>query len=185
MEVLKLRPVNITHEVLSELEKKNLVRTLTPTPKVLKVKPGHCVVDKIYSSYHRFGTHKLICVGKNETRIRLTSHPDNEEFIFINTMRRSFKPLYLIIALHKDRALESKAKNNNLTSKDFLALRLRYNDPKTSVFTIFKNTPHCEVTIAGNHHMHPIFFVAEPNNFEMGFVKMHNYSLQLAIPNHR
>jgi len=178
MEIIKLKPVEATGEILSFLEKRSLIRTCKATPRILRHRKEGCLVEKIYETSPKFGTHKLICVGMNSLEIRLNSHPDNEEFIVINTDAHKFKPLYLIIGLHKQEVLENKAKNKKLSAKDFLALRLKYNDPETSVFTMLKNTAHCEITLAGSK-IPPVFFVTEPSKITMRCIDTHHYRLEL------
>ena len=178
MKILKLRPINITPLIISSLEHRGLVRAFRPTPKALRVGEGKCIVEKIYSTARRFGTHKLICVGKNETKITLTTHPDNEDFIVINPTGYKFKPLYLIIGLGAKKDLERKARAGQLKARDIMALRLKYNDPKICAFTMLKDTPHCEVTVPGSGKA-PVFFVTEPSDFKMARVNLHKYQLGL------
>jgi len=178
MEIIDLKPINITPRVISRLESLELVRFFRPTARSLRVKEGGCVVDKVYSTAPRFGTHKLICVGKNETQINLTTHPDNEDFIVINPDRHKFKPLYLVIGLDSPKNLARKAKLGSLSGRDVLALLVRYDDPKTCVFTMLKNTPHCEVTLPGPGKA-PVFFVTEPNDFEMASVILPGYKFSM------
>ena len=178
MKILRLKPVNVTPAILSRFERSGLIRVFRPTKKALNARKEKCVVEKIYSTAPRFGTHKLICVGKNETKIVLTTHPDNEDFIIINSTDYKFKPLYLIIGLGSKKDLEQKARIGRLKKQDIVALHLKYNDPKTCAFTMFKNIPHCEVTIPGKSQC-PVFFVTEPNNFEMRKVELYKYQLVL------
>lgn len=178
METIRLELVEITPEILSFLEKRNLVKTLKPSPEALRYKKRGCRVEKIYETSPRFGTHKLICVSLNSQEIKLSSHPDNEEFIILNTTAHTFKPLYLIIALHKHRILERKARNKNLSADDFIALRLRYNHPQTSIFTLLKDTVHCEITPAGKRTA-PVFFVAEPSRLTINYANVSRYAFSL------
>ena len=145
---------------------------------MLNLKPGTDVVETIYTSAPRYGSHKLICVGKNITKIRLSSHPDNEEFIIINPCKRKFKPLFLIIGLEKHEALEKKAKSGRLTVKDIIALKLKYNDPETSFFIMMKSTPHWEATVPGKGPA-PVFFVTEPAQLKMNYLNTGSYRLLL------
>lgn len=176
MKTLKLKPVTMTPAVLRRLEKRGLVAAFKPTPASLRVKEGDCVVDKVYSTAPRFGTHKLICIGKNETAIGLTTHPDNEDFFVINPGGHKFKPLFLIVGLDTPRNLEKKAKAGRLGGRDVMALRLRYDRPETCAFTMLKDTPHCEVTLPGKGKA-PVFFVTEPNDFAMSSVVLPGYRL--------
>lgn len=171
MKIIDLEPVDITRGVIRRLEKLGLIRAFSATPRSLGVKEGRCVAEKIYATGPRFGTHKLICVGKNETRIVLTTHPDNEDFIVINPGGHKFKPLYLIIGLDNPKNLARKASIGRLSWRDIKALRLRYDDPGICAFTMLKNTPHCEVTLPGPGQA-PVFFVTEPNDLKMATVTL-------------
>lgn len=176
LSALKLKPVNATQKILAGLERRGLIRTFKPTARALRVGEGSCVVDKIYSTSPKFGTHKLICVGKNETKITLTTHPDNEDFFILNPAKYVFKPLYLIVGLIGRRELERKARLGRLAARDFIALRLKYNDPGTCAFTMLKNTPHCEVTLPGRGRA-PVFFVTEPDDFKMCCIDLYDYRI--------
>jgi hypothetical protein len=178
MKILNLQPINITSGILTSLERRGLVRAFRPTKKTLAVKSGKCVVEKIYSTQACFGTHKLICVGKNETKIKLTTHPDSEDLILINPGNYRFKPLYLILGLDKAKNLTRKSRLGLLKTSDFVVLRLKFNDPRTSFFTILKNAPHCEVTTPGKG-MAPVFFVTEPCDLIMENICLTDHQLTL------
>ncbi|MDD5072636.1 MAG: hypothetical protein PHW51_02480 [Candidatus Omnitrophica bacterium] len=179
MKTIRLKPINITGKILLRLEKKGLVRTLKPTAKILRRTAKNGLVDTIYSSPVEHGTHKLICVRPdNGCGIALNSHPHNEEFIVINNTGLKLKPVLMAIALSKHRDIERKAKKGRLTSKDFLLLRLKYNDHKTCVFTMLKDTPHCEMSEPGRGRT-SIFFVSEPANLPMSYLDMAGYAFAL------
>lgn len=178
MKTLVLKPVTVTAGILSGLERRGLIRTLKPTDKVLRCRDKRGTVDTIYSSSPRFGTHKLICIRLHDLdRIRLTSHGDNEEFIIIDADARIFKPLYLVMGLHKHAVLEKKARNAELTERDFMLLRLKYNDYRTSIFVMLKETPHCEISMPGEGKP-PIFFVTEPSKLKINRLKLYGYRLE-------
>ncbi len=178
MKLLKLKPKKLTLRTMILLEKKGLIKRFKPTKNVLEVKKGKDAVDILYTTSTKFGSHKLICVGKNFTKIQLNTHPDNEDFIIFNPTNYKFKPLYLIIGLNKYKIIEKKAKNNTLTSKDILAIELVYNNPKLSLFTMLKGTPHCEITVEGKRK-HPIFFVTEPTKLTWHILDIQDYKLEL------
>lgn len=162
MRTIYLDPVPLSPRVLSSLERKKLVRRLLPTQKLLTTRARTGTIDTFYCSEKEHGSHKLIGIGKRATEIKLGHHPDNEEFLLINPTQRSFKPLYLVIALDKQAAFERKAAEGQLTARDLLAVECTFNDPRTCVFTLLKGTVHCEVTEPGRKQ-HPVFFVVEPS----------------------
>jgi hypothetical protein len=178
MEIIKLKPVNATKKIFAALEKKKLIRRLKATSKVLGAKSPKGAVSTIYSSSVSNGAHKLICVRVNSQQAKLNSHPDNEEFIIIDPSGRRFKPLYIIIGLSKQAILKAKAGRGKLGSGDFMALRLKYNDPALSVFTMLKGTVHCEITSRGKRGG-PVFFVAEPSRLKMDRLRLQGYRIQI------
>lgn len=182
MKTIRLKPIEVTPKILTRLEKKGLIRTFKPTQKILRLgvhKKGG--VDTIYSSSPRFGSHKLICIAKEDSRkVSLNFHSDNEEFILINNTSLRFKPLYIVIGLHKYKEFKIRAVNKRLSKNDFIVLRLTYNDHRTCIFTMLKGTPHCEVTLPGKGRS-PIFFVTEPSNLGMTHLNLSGYDLKLNL----
>ncbi len=176
MKTIRLKPIEATEKILTRLEKKGLIRTFKPTAKILRLgarKKGG--VDTIYSSSPRFGSHKLLCIRQDDfSKIALTYHDDNEEFLIINNTPLKFKPLYIVMGMYKRREFERKAGNNRLSEKDILVLKFRYNDPAVSIFTMMKDTPHCQITKPGRGRP-PIFFVTEPSRLTGGLIKTPNY----------
>ena len=59
-----------------------------------------------------------------------------------------------------------------------MALQLKYNDYRTSLFVMMKDTVHCEVTVPGKAK-HPVFFVTEPTNLGVQKIDLSPYHLQL------
>jgi hypothetical protein len=174
MKTIKLKPVNPSQRILTLLEERKLIRTLKPTKRLINAKSQRGSVETIYSSSLEFGSHKLICISLNSAKVRLNSHPDNEEFIIVNNTRHKFRPVYIVIGLHKHALLEKKARQQILSQDDFIFLRLKYNDPKTCIFTMLKDTVHCELTFPGEGRS-PIFFVTEPSRLKMRHLKLNGY----------
>lgn len=160
-----LKPLKANLKLFKRLEKKKLVRLITPTKKTIETKTKTGAVSKFYASKEKFGTHTLMCVGKRATEIRLSSHDDNEDFILINPLNLKFKNLYLILALDKEKKFLKKFYGGKLESKDLLAVELKFNDPCLSFFIMLKNTIHCEVT-GKAQGQHPVFFVTEASKLK-------------------
>jgi hypothetical protein len=179
MNVINLKPVAISPAILSFLENNNLIKTFSPSNKILRCKRKRGMVDTVYRSSPVFGTHKLICVKlRNSSKLRLNFHSDNEEFIIINNTNLIFKPLYLAIGLHKQDVFQKMINNKTLTNKDIMILRLKYNNPRTCIFTMLKETPHCELTEEGEG-ISPIFFVTEPTDLKMTKIKTCGYKFNI------
>jgi hypothetical protein len=176
MTILTLKTRRLSPVILSFLSKRGLIRSLVPTSNVAKCRASCGAVGIIYESKACFGSHKLISVRCTTGPIRLNYHADNEEFILINPHARRFSPLYMIIGLHKHEILERKAGDGTLGPADFLALKLTYNDPRLSVFTMLKGTVHFEISERSRKEA-AIFFVAEPSRLKLHEVDLSGYRL--------
>ena len=173
-----LKPVKANIKLFKLLEKKKLIRLITPTKKTISTKTKTGAVSTFYTSNTKFGTHTLISVGKRTTDIKLSSHEDNEVFILINPLNLKFKKLFLILALDKKPVFLKKFYSGNLTEKDLLAIELKFNSPLLSFFVMLKNTIHCEITDT-TKGQHPVFFVAEPSKLKDNKLSSKFYDIKL------
>ena len=173
-----LIPRPLTGAFLAELEARHLVKTLRPTEPI-RDNPESDMDQPLYISDPAYGGHKLLCVRKNVHRITLWAHSDNEDVIFLKKPERVYKPLYLILGLHKEEEFSRRARQGRLTPGDAVALEVPFNDPATCVFTVLKGTPHCEVTPPGPGEA-PVFYVTEPSAMDMYAVDVAGVSFVLA-----
>jgi len=175
---LTLKLQSATAAILVDLEKKNLIRTLKASKKVLGSQAKNGAMETIYCSHRRWGAHKLICVKKNSAAIKLNFHPDNEEFILINNNKAKFRPLCIVMGLLKHKKLAEKLKKRRLKAKDFIALAFEHNDHQTCIFTMLRDTVHCEVALPGEGPG-PVFFVAEPSRLKLKSFRTKGYKLEI------
>ena len=180
MKQIILKPVNSCTKVFNFLEKRKLIKTLKPTKKAITTKTKTGTVDILYTSRKAFGSHRLMCIGKRNTKVQLCYHKDNEDLFFLNPNDIDYKPLYLIFAIDKIDVFLKKLKNDELTNSDFITIKIIYNDIKFSFFTILKNTVHCEITAENDLKQHPIFFVSESSNLENN--KIVHKNLKFFVP---
>jgi len=176
MILLRLKPQSASPRILAFLEKNNLIRMLKPPQKVLASRSTNGAMQTIYCSHWRWGAHKLICVKKNSQTVKLNFHPDNEEFILINNNGTKFRPLCIIMGLLKQEELADKLKKGKLTENDFIAVVFKHNDHKTCIFTMLRDTVHCEVALPGEGQG-PVFFVAEPSRLKLKSFRTKGYKL--------
>ncbi len=176
MKIIKLKPKTATPGLLALLEEKKLIKTLKPPQALLASQAKNGAMRVIYSSRAHLGAHKLICIKKNSSSIKLNFHPDNEEFILLNNCGVKFRPLYVIMGLLKQKELSAKLKKGLLSGNDFIAVRFKLNDPRTCVFTMLGGTVHCEAALPGNG-VGPVFFVAEPSKLGLNNFKVEGYKL--------
>ena len=167
---ITLKPVKSSTKVFKFLEKKGLISVLKPTDKALKTRTKTGTVDILYTSNKRFGSHRLMCIGKRTKKVQLCYHFDNEDFIFINPGNIDYQKLYLVFALDKIDVFSKKLSKNLLSSKDFVAVEIVYNDPSLSFFTMLKKTVHCEV-VKDEDKQHPVFFVTESSDLKNNKIK--------------
>jgi hypothetical protein len=180
MKLLTIKAVPITASILYSLEKSGLIRTLKATPNVLQCRSPKGTVGTIYRSGKKSGTHKLISIRCTTEKGKLNFHTDNEEFLLVNSNAKKFSSLYMVVCLHKNEVLAGKINNKQLCENDFIALRLKYNDPCVSIFSMLKGTAHFELA-AKNRKQAPVFFVSEPSELKMHLVKMPGYEIALKI----
>lgn len=177
MEII-LKPQKATASLFNRLEKDGFIKILKPSQKALKTKTPTGIVDVFYTSQPRNGAHMLICVGKRNEVVEFSYHDDNEELLLIKPTKLKYKPLYLIIALHKVESFLKKVKAGTLKNADFKAIEVNFNDPETSFFTVLKGTVHAEVTAKGAGQ-HPVFFVTEPAQLEYKKIEIKNINFKV------
>ena len=166
MKQILLKPVNSCTKVFNFLEKNKLIKTLKPTKKAVTTKTKTGTVDILYTSRKNFGSHRLMCIGKRNTKVQLCYHKDNEDLFFLNPENIDYKPLYLIFAVDKVDVFLKKLKNDELKNSDFITVKIMYNNINFSFFTVLKNTVHCEITMENDKKQHPVFFVSESSNLK-------------------
>ena len=112
--------------------------------------------------------------SKRTKKVQLCYHFDNEDFIFINPGNIDYQKLYLVFALDKIDVFSKKLSKNLLSSKDFVAVEIVYNDPNLSFFSVLKGTVHCEVVDKNDIRQHPAFFVSESSELKNNKIKHNN-----------
>jgi hypothetical protein len=176
--LLELEPCPMTPAVMKTLEEKGLIIRLCPGNHSAVTKPNQSNNVVIYSSDPKNGPHKLIVatIDAFDASLYFGTHVENEEFLFIGDP--ATKPLYLVVALCKRSELIEKIKNNRLMSQDFVALRVKFNDPEVSFFVMLKDVPHGEVTvnIPGTCAS---FYVTEPRDILIDSIDLQGYTLQV------
>ena len=175
---ITLHPVDMTPEIMQMLEDKGFIIRLWPGRPPLPAAPGHTANATIYASDPQYGPHKLIAVTINSTRVAgFGAHDDNEEFLLIGDP--AAKPLYLVVALCLEDELKRKIAARQVSAADFVALRVRLNDPEVGFFTMLKGVPHGEACAAGPG-MAPSFFVTEPRDLQGELTPFGEYELRIA-----
>jgi hypothetical protein len=175
---LEIIPEKNSVTALKKLEAKGLIRLLKPTPKAAKTRTKTGAVDYFYRSEAKLGGHCLLAVGKRSTEPTFSYHPGNEDIILINPGKLKYKPLYLVVCYLKPKDFLKAFGKGILKQKYFAAVKLEFNRPKTAVFTILKDTVHCEITVPGKGQ-HPVFFVAEPSKMKSNKIKSRKYNFIL------
>lgn len=175
---LKLKPVTPTIALMKRLEKKGLIIRLAPGRHELKPVPGQSMDQTIYASEPQWGPHKVISVTSNRQDFpRFGTHPDNEEFLMVGDPRT--RPLFLVIAWCKKEALQQKIQAGRLKATDFVALKIRFNDPQLSFFVMLKDTPHGEAA-AGGKGKPPTFYVTESKDLPLDITNFEQYELSVS-----
>ncbi len=161
--------------MMQHLEDKGLIYRLYPGHHDLDVPAGETGVRSIYECQEKFGPHKLIVVTVNRPGLPgFGSHPDVEDFILIGDPAPDTKPLYLVIALCCQAELEQKINGQSLTDEDFITLRVKYNDPEVSFFSMAKDVPHGE-GVAHCPGKAASFYVTEPRDLPLQLTNLGYY----------
>ena len=83
-----------------------------------------------------------------------------------------------VIYCSRQRWGADKLKKDRLTEDDFIAVVFEHNDHKTCIFTMLRDTVHCEVALPGAGEG-PVFFVAEPSRLQLKSFRTKGYKLTL------
>ncbi|MBN1535452.1 MAG: hypothetical protein JW908_01885 [Anaerolineales bacterium] len=176
-EELNIPIKEMTPEIMKMLETKGLIIRLAPGNHESSPLEGDVGIITIYESDEKYGAHMLISATINRTEFSaFGSHPDNEEVFLIG--KPDAKPCYFLFSFSNRCELEKKVKNHTLTTNDFIALKARYNDPEVSFFTILKEFPHGEATIAGEG-IAPSFYVTEQSKLPLEIFDFGSYKIKL------
>ena len=177
-EAIPLDPVNMTEEVMDGLEKEGLIIRLAPDRHRLQAARGQTKGESLYECDPRYGPHKLITVTVNRTSFEaFGTHPDNEDFLLLGDP--SSGPLYLVIALLTPPGIEQKVRNGTLGRSDFVALIVRFNDPRVSFFTMLKHVPHGEALAAGAQKP-STFYVGESRDLPIEITDFGSFTLAIS-----
>lgn len=175
---IQLEPIDFTSEVADNLEHSGLIIRLAPRRHELPAAPGELLWQPIYDSSEAFGPHRLITVSVNRMTLDdFGSHPDNEEFLLLGD--DSMKPLYLVISRHRMQELNEIIARGELAADDFVCLRLRWNDPEVSFFTVLADVPHGEAVGSGEGRP-ATFYVTEPRDLDTAITPFGDYTLRIA-----
>ncbi len=174
-ERIRLEPVSMTGPVMQSLEDRGLIIRLGPGRHRPAAPAGMNVDEPLYAPGEGYGPHKLIAVTINSDDLAdFGTHPDNEEFLLLG--QPHCRPLFLVVALHRREELERIVRERRLSAEDFLALRVRFNDPRVSFFVMLKHTPHGEAAPAGRGES-PSFYVTESRDLPVERFALQGYSL--------
>jgi hypothetical protein len=174
---LEMTPVEMTPELMQDLEDRELIIRLRPGAHRLDAEPGETQGTPLYEPEEGYGPHKLIAVTVNREEFAgFGTHPDNEEFLLIGTPET--KPMYLAVALCMREEFEKKIRLGRLAPSDLVLLRCVYNDPEVSFFVMRKDVPHGEAILQAD--LPPAtFYVTESRDLTLDLVQMRKYRLKV------
>jgi hypothetical protein len=131
----------------------------------------------LYEPKEGYGPHRLITVTvTREEFAGFGTHPDNEEFWLIGG--GDTQPMYLVISFLSPEALAEKISANTLKENDFIALRVKYNDPSVSFFVMRAGVPHGEA-IVDRGMRPPSFYVTESLNLPLDLTQFGDYQIKI------
>jgi hypothetical protein len=172
-----LRSVEMTGQIMEDLEKRGLIMRLCPKHDELDAPPGETVWELLYTPKEGYGPHRLITVTVNrEAFAGFGTHPDNEEFLLIGDS--DTQPMYLVISFLNEAELAAKIAADALVESDFIALRVKYNDPEVSFFVMRAGIPHGEAIVDCGKKP-ASFYVTESLNLPLNLTALGNYELKI------
>lgn len=176
-DIIDLIPQEMTGEVMADLEKRGLIIRLCPGNHRLDVARGEGKGGYLYTSDKQYGAHSLVNVAiDNVTFNSFGIHPDNEEFLLLGG--KNEKQLYLLIALCDNEEFTRKINEKSIETKDFICLKVTYNDPEVSFFTMLKNIPHGEA-VRDEEGYPATFYVTEPREMPLIKSDLKNYVFRI------
>lgn len=137
--------------------------------------PDDYRITEIYRTEESFGSHMLINVCFNMHEPMIGWHDANEDFLLIKDPDKDFKDLYLIIAMGDKDMIQRKIDSRTLSSEDFKIVRMKFNDPFLSFFTMKAQVPHCELIMSEGKA--PEFFVTEPSRVGNTLLELRDYKV--------
>jgi hypothetical protein len=175
--IINLQPVEMTEEIMDDLEGRGLIIRLCPGHDDLDAAPGETVWKLIYEPKEGYGPHRLISVTVNrEAFAGFGTHPDNEEFWLVGG--GDTQPMYLVISFLDAEKLAAKISTGTLEEHDFIALHIKYNDPVVSFFVMRAGIPHGEA-IVNRGKRPPSFYVTESLDLPLDLTPFGNYQLKI------
>ncbi|MDR2433228.1 MAG: hypothetical protein LBD47_01495 [Treponema sp.] len=177
MNTIYLQPVEMTGQIMDDLEKKGLIMRLCPGHDELDAAPGETVWKLLYEPKEGYGPHRLISVTVNREEFAgFGTHPDNEEFWLVGG--GDTQPMYLAISFLGEAELAAKIAAGTLTESDFIALWIKYNDPELSFFVMRAGVPHGEAIVNCGKRP-PSFYVTESLNLPLNLTAFGGYELKI------
>ena len=170
MKSLKIKPVEMTPAVMRSLEDDGLILRLTPGRHTVNgLSPGQTRGTVLYQSRDEYGPHRLLTVTSGRTAFsNFGSHPDNEEILFIGDP--AARPLYLMLSRLKHDVLVQRIADGSVSEKDFVCLKVKFNDPEVSFFSLLADVPHDDAVCAGETGAAPSFYVTECSRMGVRFL---------------
>jgi hypothetical protein len=175
--VIYLTPVEITGQIMDDLERKGLIMRLCPGHDELNTPHGETLWKLLYEPKEGYGPHRLISVTVNREEFAgFGTHPDNEEFWLLGDSNT--QPMYLVISFLTVESLMEKINDGTLEENDFIALHIKYNDPQVSFFVMCAGVPHGEA-IVDRDKRPPSFYVTESLNLPLNLIPFGNYQIKI------
>ncbi|WP_321992755.1 hypothetical protein [Marispirochaeta aestuarii] len=174
---LQVPCVDASEDFFYDLETRGLIRPFLTRGDVIKEDPVDYRVMERYRAEKSTGSHMLIKVCFNLNRPSVGWHGANEDFILVKDPEVDFKDLFLIIAMGLKDDIQKKIENKSLKADDFKIVRMVYNNPFLSFFTMNAHVPHCELTVSSSRKA-PEFFVTEPSRVGNTLLDLKDYQLE-------
>jgi hypothetical protein len=174
---IRLQAQRATPELMADLQRRGLLRLLTPSRAAQTVPEGQQVVERVELAAEGTGPWQMLVVACNRTRLdHLAAHGDIESWLYFADP--TSKPLLYVVATCSLAEFQAKVAAGTLSAADIIVLEIRPNDPQTSYFTVPGGVLHDELTYPGPQRG-PIFWVPEPSRMGHTEVRLDAYEFEL------
>jgi len=158
---VKLKVSVADEALLRSLECKGLISRFCTAPGKDYAVTEENVAECLRQSTDVSGGCLLLRVRVRATWPSLFHFHSQEEHILL-VCDKPQKPLFFVFAYDAPEVLQEKIRERRLTPADLVVVQAKFNNPRTSFFTIEPGVVHGEFTVSGTSS-DPVFFVVEPS----------------------
>lgn len=174
---INIIPLGMNVQLMERLEKDGLIIRICHRSYFENIKKDEVKVKLIYSCNSKSGPHSLCYIKSNkQTADCFEAHSDNEDWFLISN--DEVEDTFLMLSKLSTKDLKEKIENKKISGNDFIALKMKFNDPEVSFFTIIKNVPHLFFSRKGMKD-DPSWYITLSKDIGMDYINLVEYHFNL------